>query len=90
MFAVLVLGLLLTLAVAIVGWFRPLPAKPPSAPVYSSQQIADAKAKVCAEYQKVHSAIDVYKRQEVLAGVGAGCVEDSGVFEDCRVAVGPA
>jgi hypothetical protein len=57
MFAVLVLGLLLTLAVAIVGWFRPLPAKPPSAPVYSSQQIADAKAKVCAEYQKVHSAI---------------------------------
>jgi hypothetical protein len=57
MFAVLVVGLLVTLAVAIVGWFRPLPAKPPPAPVYSSQQIADAKAKVCAVHEKVHSAI---------------------------------
>jgi hypothetical protein len=57
MFALLVVGLLVTLAVAIVGWFRPLPAKPPPAPVYSSQQVADAKTKVCAEYSKVHSAI---------------------------------
>ncbi len=57
MFALLVVGLLVTLAVAIVGWFRPLPATPPPAPVYSSQQVADAKAKVCAVHEKVHSAI---------------------------------
>jgi hypothetical protein len=57
MFALLVVGLLVTLAVAIVGWFRPVPVKPPPAPVYSSQQVADAKTKVCAEYSKVHNAI---------------------------------
>ena len=57
MFALLAVGLLVTLVVAIVGWFRPVPAKPPPAPVYSSQQVADAKAKVCAEYSKVHNAI---------------------------------
>jgi hypothetical protein len=58
MFAFLVIALLVTLGVAIVGWFRPLPNnKPPPQPTYSDQQVADAKAKVCAEYQKVHSAI---------------------------------
>jgi hypothetical protein len=57
MFVVLLIGLLITLAVAIVGWFRPVPPKPPTAPAYSAQQIADAKKKVCAEYQKVHTAI---------------------------------
>jgi len=56
-FALLAVGLLVTLAVAIVGWFRPVPSKPPPTPVYSSQQIADAKTKVCAGYSKVHSAI---------------------------------
>jgi hypothetical protein len=59
MFALLVVGLLVTLAVAIVGWFRPVPVKPPPAPVYSSQQVADAKTKVCAAYDKVHSAVGV-------------------------------
>ncbi|SPM36386.1 hypothetical protein MRAB57_4227 [Mycobacterium rhizamassiliense] len=49
MFVVLLIGLLITLAVAI--------PKPPTAPAYSAQQIADAKKKVCAEYQKVHTAI---------------------------------
>jgi hypothetical protein len=67
MFAVLVVGLLVTLAVAIVGWFRPLPAKPPPAPVYSSQQVADAKTKVCAEYQKVHNAIKASTGRDVGA-----------------------
>jgi hypothetical protein len=57
MFAALLVALLLTLGVAIVGWFRPVPAKPPAPPTYSAQQVADAKTKVCAEYQKVHSAI---------------------------------
>lgn len=57
MFAVLVVGLLLTLAVAIIGWFRPVAPKPPAAPTYSAQQVADAKKKVCAAYSKVHNAI---------------------------------
>lgn len=57
MLAVLVVAILVTLAVAIVGWFRPTPAKPPAPPMYTDQQVAEAKAKVCAEYQKVHSAI---------------------------------
>jgi hypothetical protein len=57
MFAFLVIALLATLAVAIVGWFRPVPAKPPPSPTYTAQQTADAKAKVCAAYQKVHNAI---------------------------------
>jgi len=57
MFAVLLVALLVTLGVAIVGWFRPVPAKSPPAPTYSNQQVADAKAKVCAAHEKVHSAI---------------------------------
>jgi hypothetical protein len=56
-FAGLVVALLLTLSVAIVGWFRPVPAKPPTSTTYTDQQVAEAKGKVCAEYQKVHSAI---------------------------------
>jgi hypothetical protein len=57
MFAFLVVALLVTLGVAIVGWFRPVPAKPPPPPTYTDQQVADAKAKVCAAYDKVHSAV---------------------------------
>jgi hypothetical protein len=59
MFAVLLVALLVTLGVAIVGWYRPVPAKSPPAPTYSNQQVADAKAKVCAAYEKVHSAVGV-------------------------------
>jgi hypothetical protein len=57
MFAFLVIALLATLAVAIVGWFRSVPAKPPPPPTYTAQQTADAKAKVCAAYEKAHSAV---------------------------------
>jgi hypothetical protein len=57
MFAVLLVALLVTLGVAIVGWFRPVPAKSPPAPTYSNQQVADAKAKVCAAFDKVHQAV---------------------------------
>ncbi|WP_139333177.1 hypothetical protein [Mycobacterium sp. SP-6446] len=60
MFALLVVALLMTLGIAIVGWFRPVPAKPaPPPPTYTSQQVAEAKAKVCAAYAKVHSAVGV-------------------------------
>jgi hypothetical protein len=57
MFAVLLVALLVTLGVAIVGWFRPVPAKSPPAPTYSNQQVAEAKAKVCAAFDKVHQAV---------------------------------
>jgi hypothetical protein len=58
MFAFLVIALLVTLGVAIVGWFRPVPAKPPPAPTYSNQQVADAKARVCTAYEQVRKAGD--------------------------------
>lgn len=46
------------IGVAIGAWFRPLPKnEPPRAPTYSSQEVADAKSKVCAAYTKVHTAI---------------------------------
>ncbi|WAJ42976.1 hypothetical protein OK015_17160 [Mycobacterium sp. Aquia_216] len=57
MFAFFVIALLLTLGVAIVGWFRPVQPKPPSPPTYTAQQTADAKAKVCAAHDKVHHAV---------------------------------
>jgi hypothetical protein len=57
MFAVLSVALLVTLGVAIAGWFRPVPAKPPAAPTYSDQQVADAKAKVCSTYERVRKAV---------------------------------
>jgi hypothetical protein len=57
MFAFLMITLLVTLGIAIAGWFRPLPAKPPPALTYTDQQVTDAKAKVCAAYDKVHSAV---------------------------------
>jgi ribosomal protein S6 len=57
MFTLLVLALLVALGVAIVGWFRPLPVKPAPPPTYTDQQVADAKAKVCAAHERVHSAI---------------------------------
>jgi hypothetical protein len=50
---------LIALGVAIGGWFRPPPPKAAAKPTYSSQQVADAKAAVCAAYDKVHSAIGV-------------------------------
>ena len=58
MFAVLSVALLVTLGVAIVGWFRPVPAKSPPAPTYSNQQVVDAKTKVCAAYEQVRKAGD--------------------------------
>jgi hypothetical protein len=57
MFVFLVVALLVTLGVAIVGWFRPVPAKPLPAPTYSNQHVADAKARVCAAHEKVHHAV---------------------------------
>jgi len=44
---------------AIVGWFRPTPPPPPShpsAPTYTEQQIADAKARACGALNLVNKA----------------------------------
>lgn len=46
------------IGVAIGAWFRPLPKnEPPRAPTYSSQEVADAKSKVCAAYRVVRKAL---------------------------------
>ncbi|BDB42266.1 hypothetical protein Mkiyose1665_39660 [Mycobacterium kiyosense] len=40
------------------AWLRPIPQyHPPAPPTYTSQQIADAKAKVCAAYGKADHAV---------------------------------
>lgn len=49
---------MVAIGIAIGAWFRPMPKyEPPAPPTYSSEQVADAKAKVCAAYAKVHRAV---------------------------------
>lgn len=51
---------LVATGIAIGAWLRPVPKyQPPPAPTYSAQQVADAKAKVCAAYAKVRRALNV-------------------------------
>jgi hypothetical protein len=52
---------LVALAVGIAAWFRPIPHnnQPPPKPAYTQQQIADAKAKVCAAVGKFNLAVSV-------------------------------
>lgn len=52
---------LIALAIGIAAWFRPLPHNDQPRPkaVYTQQQIADAKAKVCAAFGKLERAVDV-------------------------------
>jgi hypothetical protein len=49
---------LIALAVGIAAWFRPTPRndQPPPKPVYTQQQVADAKAKVCEAFAKLDRA----------------------------------
>jgi hypothetical protein len=50
---------LVAVGAAIAAWLRPIPHNTPAtppAPVYSEQQVADAKAKVCDAYGKVQRA----------------------------------
>jgi hypothetical protein len=45
--------------VAVAAWLRPMPeakSAAPSAPTFSAQQVADAKARVCAAFEKVLNA----------------------------------
>jgi hypothetical protein len=48
-------------AIGFVGWFRPAAHhdQPPSKPTYTDQQVAEAKAKVCAAFGKLERAVDV-------------------------------
>jgi hypothetical protein len=53
---------LVAVAAAVAAWLRPIPhdtAVTPSAPAYSEQQVADAKAKVCAAFTKVGHVADM-------------------------------
>jgi hypothetical protein len=50
---------LVAVTAAVGAWPRPMPetkSAVPSAPTFRDQQVADAKAKVCAAYQKVRRA----------------------------------
>ena len=59
MFASLVIALA-AVGLAIGCWFRPSPTtQEPSKPTYTDQQVADAKAKMCAAFGKVDHALDV-------------------------------
>jgi hypothetical protein len=47
---------LVAVGAAVAAWLRPIPhntSATPPAPSYSEQQVADAKAKVCAAFEKV-------------------------------------
>jgi hypothetical protein len=58
---------LIAVALAVVGWFRPVAketAEPPS-PAYTDQQVADAKAKVCDVYEKVHHAVYINSHRDL-------------------------
>lgn len=59
-FAALAIALI-ALAVGLAAWFRSTPHnnQPPPKPAYSQQQIADAKAKVCAAFAKLDRAAGV-------------------------------
>jgi hypothetical protein len=53
---------LVAVAAAVAAWLRPMPeakSAAPSAPTFTAQQVADAKAKVCAAYQKVQNAVSI-------------------------------
>jgi hypothetical protein len=56
---------LIGVAVGFVGWFRPAwhPNQPPPRPTYTQQQIADAKAGVCAAFKQVDHAVDLVQAQ---------------------------
>ncbi len=52
---------IVALGFAIGSWFRPMPDNKlppaPSPPAFTEQQTTEAKAKVCATYEKVHQAV---------------------------------
>jgi len=56
---------LAALGLAIGSWFRPVSnTKAPTAPNYTNQRVAEAKANVCAAFRTVHQAITVTNHRE--------------------------
>jgi hypothetical protein len=56
---VMVLITLVAVGAAVAAWLRPIPhntSAPPPAPTYSEQQVSDAKATVCAAFDKSQKA----------------------------------
>jgi hypothetical protein len=59
---VMLLITLVAVAAAVAAWLRPIPhstSATPAAPTYSEQQVADAKAKVCGAFEKVHQVLQM-------------------------------
>jgi hypothetical protein len=59
---VMLLITLVAVGAAVAAWLRPMPhatSAAPSAPTYTELQVADAKSKVCAAYEKVQNAVNV-------------------------------
>lgn len=55
---------LVAVGVAVAAWFRPLPDNTPApASTYTDQQVADAKAEICAAFEKVHRALALSSRR---------------------------
>ncbi len=52
---------LIAVGAAVAAWLRPIPhsTAAPKAPSYSDQQVADAKAKVCTAFEKVHHVLQM-------------------------------
>jgi hypothetical protein len=54
---------LIGVAAGIIGWFRPVPHNDhqptPTAPTYTDQQIADAKASICSAYNLAKNEVAV-------------------------------
>src|ERR1700761_5133549 len=60
--AVMLLITLVAVGAAVAAWLRPIPhetAATPPAPTYSEQQVADAKSKVCAAFDKLWHVLQV-------------------------------
>jgi hypothetical protein len=65
---VMLLITLVAVGAAIAAWLRPIPPAAPSAPpkpTFSDQQVAEAKSKVCAAYEKTHRAVDANATRNV-------------------------
>jgi hypothetical protein len=74
---------LIALAVGLAGWLRAAPHsnQPPPKPTYTQQQIADAKANVCAAFAKLDRAVGVLNAlpdgsEELVAAINTRQVFD--------------
>jgi hypothetical protein len=85
---------LVALAVGVAAWFRPAKhdTQPPPNPTYTQQQIADAKAKVCAAVGKLDRAVSVGNAQPkgpdpLVASINTTLAEEPATPADLAAAV---